>query len=425
MPEKLLVRGIKQLITVQGPPAPRRGAEMSHLGVIRDGAMLIEDGIISQLGPASRVENLKDSRGAEVLNAYGKVVMPGFVDPHTHLVFGPPRLDDYEMSVTGVDYADIADAGGGILSSVRAVRGISSRRLILEAQARLKRFALAGTTTLEAKSGYGLDEGSEMKTLRIIERLNGHPLTVLPTFLGAHAVPPEYKGRADDYIEMLCTNLLPKVAKRKLARFADVYCDRNAFTVEQARRYCEAAIRLGLQVRMHASQHESTGAVALALELGAMSVDHLENASADEIRMLGRTNTVATLLPGSVFHMGLKKYAPAKELLRHGAALALATDFNPGTSPTVSMPMILSLACTQMGMSPGEAIVAATINAAAALGLQKEIGTLEYGKRADFVILDAGDYREIPYYFGMNLVSTVVKGGKVIVDKKELRWPED
>lgn len=398
---------------------------MGHLSLIRDGAMLIEDGIVSQVGPAARVENLADARKARELNADGKIVMPGFVDSHTHLVFGPPRLDDYEMSVAGIDYKEIAGAGGGILSSVRALRGISSRRLLLEARKRLQRFALTGTTTLEAKTGYGLDEGSELKTLRIMERLNGNPLTVLPTFLGAHAVPPEYKDRPDDYIDFLCTNLLPKVAKRKLARFVDVYCDRNAFTVAQARRYSETAVKLGLKLRMHASQFESIGAVELALELGAMSVDHLEHASRGEILRLGRTYTVATLLPGSVFHQGLKQYPPAKELMRAGAAVALATDFNPGTSPTTSMPMVMSLACSQMGMSPAEAMVAATVNGAYALGLGHEIGTLEYGKKADFIVLDAGDYREIPYYFGVNLVSTVVKGGQVIVEEKELKWPED
>jgi imidazolonepropionase len=324
-------------------------------------------------------------------------------------VFGRPRLADYEMRLAGASYAEIAAAGGGILSSVAAVRGMSAAQLETQARASLDDMARHGTTTLEAKSGYGLDEAAELKTLRVLAKLNGDPLDIVPTYLGAHIPPPEYRGKADAYIDWTIAEMMPKIRRRKLARFVDVYCDDGAFTLEQARRYLSAARRLGFGLKIHAEQFARTGAARLAVELEAVSADHLEQASEEDIRALAHSNTIATLLPGSVFHLGLRTYAPARALIEAGAAVALATDFNPGTSPVYSMQMALSLACTEMRMTPAEAIAAATINGAHALGMADRVGSLEPNKQGDLLVLNAEDYRELPYYFGANNVHTTIK----------------
>jgi imidazolonepropionase len=283
----------------------------------------------------------------------------------------------------------------------------------LEAQARASLAAMArhGTTTLEAKSGYALDEAGELKTLRLLAKLNGDPLDIVPTYLGAHIPPPEYRGKADAYIDWMAAEMMPQIRRRKLARFVDIYCDEGAFTLVQSRRYLEQACRLGFGVKIHAEQFARTGAARLAVELEAASADHLEQAGDEDIRALAQSNTIATLLPGSVFHLGLRTYAPARALIEAGAAVALATDFNPGTSPTYSMQMVLSLACTEMRMSPAEAIAAATINGAHALGCADRIGSLEPGKQADLLLLNVSDYRELPYYFGTNNVHATMKRG--------------
>jgi imidazolonepropionase len=404
-----LVRGARQLLTLRGDSGPRRGAALRDLGMVPNGAVLIKDGLIVDAGPAHRVEKLPDAGRAREVDATGRVVMPGFVDSHTHLVFGRPRLADYEMRLAGASYAEIAAAGGGILSSVAAVRGMSAAQLETQARASLDDMARHGTTTLEAKSGYGLDEAAELKTLRVLAKLNGDPLDIVPTYLGAHIPPPEYRGKADAYIDWTIAEMMPKIRRRKLARFVDVYCDDGAFTLEQARRYLSAARRLGFGLKIHAEQFARTGAARLAVELEAVSADHLEQASEEDIRALAHSNTIATLLPGSVFHLGLRTYAPARALIEAGAAVALATDFNPGTSPVYSMQMALSLACTEMRMTPAEAIAAATINGAHALGMADRVGSLEPNKQGDLLVLNAEDYRELPYYFGANNVHTTIK----------------
>jgi imidazolonepropionase len=421
----VLVRGARQLITLRGSAGPRRGAALRELGIIQDGAVLIENGIIVTLGPSRRVENLSAARGAMEIDASGKVVAPGFVDSHTHLVCGPPRLADYDMRLAGASYAEIAAAGGGILSSVRAVRETPIRKLVLQARRSLGGFIRHGTTTLEAKSGYGLDETGERKTLRAIRALNGSPLDLVPTYLGAHVVPPEWRGLEDAYIDWVCTYMMPKLRRRNLARFVDVYCDQGAFTVAQARRYLEAARALGFDLKLHAGQFSSDGGVALAAELGAASADHLDYASDLEIHALAASNTVATLLPGAVFHLGLYRYAPVRKMIDAGAAVALATDFNPGTSPTYSMQMILSLACSQMRMTPAEAFAAATINGAHAIRSAAHCGSLEAGKNGDLVLYNVPDYREIPYHFGVNLVAMTIKRGQVLYREGDVEWPED
>jgi imidazolonepropionase len=420
----VLVRGARQLLTMRGPAAPRRGEAMQELGIVPDGAVLIRDGKIVSLGPSRRVENLSMARQAREIDATGRVVAPGFVDSHTHLVCGPARLMDYEMRLAGATYREIAASGGGILASVRAVREMPIRRLMLQARHTLAGCVAHGTTTLEAKSGYGLDEKGERKALRAVQALQGDPIDLVPTYLGAHVVPPEYEGRADEYIEWMCRAMMPKLKRRKLARFADVYCDEGAFTVDQARRYLAAAKSFNFLLKIHAEQFSRTGAARLGVELGAASADHLDHIDDEDARALGSSDTIATLLPGAVFHLGLNCYPPARKLIEAGAAVALATDYNPGTSPTYSMQMILSLACSQMRMTPAEAFTAGTINGAHALRCAGRVGSIETGKQADLVMFDVPDYREIPYHFGVNLVVMTMKNAAVLYDKGNARWEE-
>ncbi|MCX6625132.1 MAG: imidazolonepropionase [Acidobacteria bacterium] len=410
----VLVRGARQLLTLHGPSGARRGSAMRDLGIVTDGALLIENGHIVEVGTSRRIENLAAARNAEEIDATGKVVLPGFVDSHTHLVFAAPRLVDYEMRIAGCDDRQIAEAGGGLPASVKSLHEASGPRLRADALRMLHAFHAHGTTTVEAKSGYGLDETNELKTLRVMEGLRHEGYDVLPTYLGAHAIPSEFAGRANEYIEWITTTMLPVISRRGLAQFADIRCDRGAFTLEQARAYLSAARGLNFHLKIHGEQFEHTGAAALAVELCAASADHLNAATEDDARLLAGSPTVATLLPGSVFHLGLTHYAPARLLIDQGAAVALATDFNPGTSPTLSMPMILSLACAQMRMTSAEAISAATINGAHALRAGQRIGSLEFGKEANLVLYDAADYREIPYHFGVNLVRLTMFRGEVV-----------
>jgi imidazolonepropionase len=420
MTEAILLRKAGQLLTLRGPAGPRRGAALGDLGLIRDGAVLIRDGRIEAAGPGTEVEKLPGAKGAREIDAAGRVAMPGFVDSHTHLVFGQPRLMDYEMRLAGADYHQIAAAGGGIRSSVRAVRAASPADLEARARKFVAGFIRHGTTTIEAKSGYALDEAGEMKTLQVIKALSGEPLDIVPTYLGAHVTPPEYDGRPDAYIDWTCSHMLPRIGAGRLAVFADVYCDQGAFTVDQARRYLCAAKTSGLHLKIHADQFVHTGGARLAIELGAISADHLEQANEDDARALAKSTTIATLLPGSVYHLGLHRYAPARLLIAAGATVALATDFNPGTSPTCSMPMVVSLACVEMRMTPAEAIVAATINGAHAILRADRVGSLEPGKDADIIVLDAEDYREIPYYFGSCTVSMTIKQGRLLYQEGEV-----
>lgn len=425
MKNPILLRGARQLLTLQGSAGPRRGKALAELGVIENASILIADGLVQEVGPGRRVENLKSARSAEEIDVSGRVVMPGFVDSHTHLVCGPPRLKDYEMRLNGSNYHEIAASGGGILWTVRAVRSTSIRGLELQARKAIESFVRHGTTTIEAKSGYGLDASAEMKCLRILKRLSGTPVDIVPTYLGAHITPPEFANNPDGYIDWINTKILPEVRRRSLARFADVYCEPGAFSVEQSRRYLEAASRCGFSLKVHADQFSGSGGARLAVELGAKSADHLENIAEQDIAMLARSKTMATMLPGSVFHLGLNRYAPARSLIDAGAAVALATDFNPGTSPTMSMPMVIALACAQMRMKPAEAIVASTINGAHALGRADRVGSLEAEKDADLIVLNVSDYREIPYHFGVNPIAMTMKRGEVVYREGNVVWPEE
>ena len=355
---------------------------------------------------------------AKKLDLGGRVVLPGFVDSHTHLVHAASRAEEYELKISGASYEEIARQGGGILNSVKKLRAATTEALQARARAALAQFAAYGTTTVEAKSGYGLELTSELRILALHRWLGQEQgIEIASTFLGAHVVPAEYRGKpggAERYIRLLTEVLIPRIAEDGLAEFCDVFCERGAFSLEQSRRILQSGRQFGLAPRMHAEQLSRTGGAQLAVQLGAVSCDHLEQINRADIRVLGASNTVATLLPGCDFHLGLKKYAPARELIDAGAIVALATDYNPGTSPTVSMAMILSLACAQLRMTPAEAITAATINGAYALRRETKIGSLEVGKLADFAVFEVADYREIPYYFGVNTCVMTFKRGRVI-----------
>jgi imidazolonepropionase len=412
-----LITGCSQLLTLRGP-VPRRGRALAEIEIIRDGALLTHDDRIVAVGTRRRIELLPKARRAEKLNLGGRVVLPGFVDSHTHLIFPASRATEYEQRISGATYEEIARSGGGIHSSVKGLRGASASTLKARALKNLRDFAAHGTTTLEAKSGYGLDWKSELKILEILYDLNQeHPLDIRSTFLGAHVVAPEFRRRREAYIDILVRRWIPTVAMAGLAEFCDVFCDRGAFTVAQARRILMAGRAGGLVPRIHAEQLAHTGAARLAIELQAASADHLEKVDRNDIRALGLSSVVCTMLPGCCFHLGLKDYAPARKLIDAGAVIGVATDFNPGTSPTLSMPMILSLACTQMRMTPAEAITAATINPAYSLRLHDRVGSLDVGKYADLAAFDVADYREIPYYFGVNLCSFTMKRGAILHQK--------
>jgi imidazolonepropionase len=415
--DSLLITGAAQILTLRGG-VPRRGSSLSKLGLIRDGALLVCDGKIVVAAPRAQVEKGAEARRAEKLDLGGRVVLPGFVDSHTHLVHAASRAEEFELKIQGASYEEIARKGGGILNSAKKLRAATAEALKRRARAALEEFASHGTTTAEAKSGYGLDVASELKILGLHRELNAEqPLEIVSTFLGAHTVPAEFRGGRDGaerYIKLLVEQLLPEVANEGLAEFCDVFCDRGAFTREESKRVLSAGKLHGLVPRIHAEQLSHTGAARLAVELEAASCDHLEQVNAGDIRALANSRTAATLLPGCDFHLGLKQYAPARKLIEAGAIVALATDYNPGTSPTMSMPMILSLACTQLRMTPAEAIAAATINGAYALRREKRIGSLEVGKQADLAVFEVEDYREIPYYFGMNRCWMTMKRGEII-----------
>lgn len=420
MSASLLITGASQILTLRGS-VPRRGSSLSRLSIEKHGAILVSQGRIAAIGSRSRVEKLPEAKRADKLDVGGRVILPGFVDSHTHLIHAASRAEEYELKMQGASYEEITRKGGGILNSVKKLRAATASALKQRARAALAQFASYGTTTVEAKSGYGLDVASELKILQLLRELNAEqPLELISTFLGAHVVPAEFRGQAsgaEKYIALILEQMLPEIVNSGLAEFCDVFCDRGAFTRSQSKRILSEAQRHGLTPRLHAEQLSRTGATSLAVELHAASCDHLEKINDADIRALAKSRTVATLLPGCDFHLGWKNYAPARKLIQAGAIVALATDYNPGTSPTVSMPMILSLACTQLRMTPAEAITAATINPAYSLRREKEIGSLEKGKRADLAVFEVEDYRETPYYFGMNLCWLTMKDGQIIFSR--------
>ena len=417
MANSLLITGASQLLTLRGR-GPRRGTALASLGIIKDGALLVRDGRVTAVDARAKVERLPEAGTAEKVDLGGRVVLPGFVDSHTHLIHAASRAEEYELKIEGASYEEIARRGGGILNSVKKLRAATSEALKQRAGRAIAQFAAYGTTTVEAKSGYGLDIPSELKILRLHKELAAEqPLDIVSTFLGAHVVPAEFRGNAGGagkYVEILIEKLIPEIAREKLAEFCDVFCDRGAFTRKQAEQVLMGGKRQGLATRIHAEQLTRTGATQLAVRLGAASCDHLEQINSSDILALSKSRTVATLLPGCDFHLGLQKYAPARKLIDAGAIVAIATDYNPGTSPTLSMPMILSLACNQLRMTPAEAITAATVNSAYSLRRDRDIGSLGVGKFADLAVFDVADYREIPYYFGVNTCCMTIKRGVVV-----------
>lgn len=417
MSNSLLITGASQILTMRGR-GPRRGAALSRIGLIENGAILVHSGSIAAVGPAEKVEKLGEGRKAQKLELDGRVVLPGFVDAHTHLIHAASRAEEYELKIRGASYEEIARKGGGILNSVKRLRAATAEDLKKRARRALEKFAEHGTTTLEAKSGYGLDATSELRILSLHKELDAEqPLEIVSTFLGAHVVPAEYRGKSKgtrQYLELLEKQVIPDVSTNGLAEFCDVFCERGAFSPGESRQVLKAGKAYGLTPRVHAEQLSNTGATAMGVELGAASCDHLEYLNPAAMRALAKSKTVATLLPGCDFYLGLDRYAPARKLIDAGAIVALATDFNPGTSPTLSMPMILSIACSRLKMTPAEAIGAATINAAYSLRRDSRIGSLESGKQADLAVFDVADYREIPYYFGVNTCWLTMKRGEIV-----------
>jgi imidazolonepropionase len=407
----LVVLNASQLVTLSGPKRPRIGPELSELGIIRNGGMLIRDGNIESVEPNDQIE--KNIGDAEIINAGGRVVMPGFVDAHTHLVFSGNRLDDFERRARGETYEQIAKAGGGIWSTVEKTRAASELHLLAQAKKHANWFLRCGTTTVEAKSGYGLTVEDELKILRVMRELKKEVhLEIVPTFLGAHAVPRELSP--DEYLDIVITQMLPRVAAEKLAEFCDVFCESGYFNIDQSRKILSAAKKVGLSLRGHVDQLTNSGGAKLMAEMGAITADHLEQTDEQGISALKKANVQPVLLPGSVYALGSSRYPRAREMIETGLAVVLATDFNPGSSPTPTMPMVLSLACTQMKMSPAEAMSASTINAAYSLNRGDKIGSLEPGKSANFVILDCEDYRELPYWFGMSHTHSVYVRGECV-----------
>jgi imidazolonepropionase len=405
----LAVLHAAQLVTLAGPKRARVGDELNELGIIRDGGLLIDGERIAAVGTSAEIE--KRCGGGDIINATGRIVLPGFVDAHTHLVFADNRLDDFDARARGETYEQIAQRGGGIQTTVKATRAATEDELFALAKLRANWFLKNGTTTIEAKSGYGLTLEDELKILRVIRRVGTETsLETIATFLGAHAVPPEFDR--ETYVKLVIDEMLPCVAKEELARFCDVFCEQNYFDLDASRRVAEAASRHRLKMRMHVDQLTNGGGAALAAEVGAATADHLEKTDADGIAALTRAKVQPVLLPGAAYALGSKKYPDARAMINAGLAVVLATDFNPGSSPTTSMPMILSLAVTQMKMSPAESITAATINAAASLDRADQIGSLEAGKLANFSIFDCRDYREVAYWFGVSLVTNVFVRGK-------------
>jgi len=415
MGSTIAIVNIGQLVTLAGPPRPRVGAEMRELGLIEDAALLIEDGRIAAVGTYAELRS-RIAPDATVVDAEGRCVTPGFVDAHTHLVFAGNRAAEFEQRIAGESYQQIAASGGGILSTVKQTRAATEDELLKVARKHRDWMLRAGTTTIEGKSGYGIDHASELKILRVLNRLNAEgPARIVPTLLAAHAIPPEFADHRKEYVRWIAEELLPEVAAAGLARYCDVFCDDHAFTVEESRTVLTAARRHGLGLRVHAEQFRPGTGAALAAELGAATADHLETVNEEALSQLRVAGVQPVLLPGSVFALGRAHYPPARAMVEQGLAIVLATDFNPGSSPIASMPFVLSLACLQMGLSPAEALTATTINAAWSLDLGNRTGSLETGKQADILVHEFGDYRELAYYIAAPMRPRVFIAGREVM----------
>lgn len=410
--KKLIIKNASELVTCRGK-APKKGADMSDIGIIYNGSVVIEDGIIVDVDEASNISSRYDESEYEVIDASEKAVLPGFIDSHTHLIFGGYRADEFSWRLRGDTYMSIMERGGGITSSVRATRSTVLEEFVETGRKRLDKMMAFGVTTVEGKSGYGLDEETEIRQLEAMRILNeSHPLDIAATFLGPHSVLPEWKGKEDEFIDYMI-EVMKKVRERNLAEFADIFCEKNVFSIEQSRRFLKSAKEMGLKLKIHADEIVRLGGAELAAELGAVSADHLLQASDEGIRMMAEKDVVATLLPATAFCLK-EDYARARDIIDSGCAVALATDFNPGSCFTNSVPLVIALAAIQMRMSVEEIITALTINAASALSRQDSIGSIEAGKKADIIILEFPSIHFLPYHAGVNIVETVIKNGVVV-----------
>ena len=409
---KLIIKNASELITCKGK-APKHGKDMSDIGLIKNGCIVIEDGIIVDVGTSNKLKNYNEKE-YQIIDAENKAVMPGFIDSHTHLIFGGYRADEFSWRLKGDSYMSIMERGGGITSSVRATRNTSLEEFIALGIKRLDKILAMGVTTVEGKSGYGLDCETEIRQLKAMKQLNEmHPVDIVPTFLGPHSVLPEYKGKEDEFIQFMIDDVLPKVKDENLAEFADIFCEKNVFTIEQSRKFLTAAKNAGLKLKIHADEMYQLGGAELAVELGCTSADHLLQASDEGIRQLSESNTVATLLPGTAFCLK-EEYARARHMIDSGCAVSLATDFNPGSCFTNSIPLIIALAALHMNMTIEEIITSLTINAAAAVGKSDTTGSIEKGKKADVIILEYPSIHFLPYHAAVNIVETVIKNGKIV-----------
>jgi len=421
MKADLIIHNAGQLVTCAGAGRAKRGAEMLDLGLIEDGAVAIADGRFVRVG--SSLDILREFQADEMIDAEGRVVCPGFVDPHTHIVYAGDRLDEFELKIKGADYLEILASGGGILSTVRHTREATVEQLVELASKRLDKMLACGTTTCEIKTGYGLDGEAELKMLMAIEDLDRrHPTTIVPTFMAAHTVPAEYKGNSEKYVNLICDTMLSEAWKwfvassfyGKVPFFCDVFCETGAFTVQQSKKILETARSLGFRTKAHVGQFNDLGGVRMAIGSGATSVDHLDIISDGDVSILAASDTVGVVIPTESFNAGKTQFADARKLIDRGCAVALSTDFNPGSAPCPSQPMAMAIAARYQKVLPAECLNAATINAARAIGLGEQVGSIEIGKLADVLILDAGDHREVVYEFGYNLVARVIKGGKIV-----------
>jgi imidazolonepropionase len=409
----ILITNARQLITLKGPAKARAGKEADELFIIENGAVAIKGEKILAVGTTEEIK--ANYISDKTIDASNKVVMPGFVDPHTHPVFVNTREHEFEMRIKGKSYVEISQSGGGIRSSIKAVREASEDELYELSEKRIKRMISNGTTTLEAKSGYGLSTESEIKMLKVIKRLDENlPIDIIPTFMGAHEFPIEYIDNHEEYIRILKEEMMPEVKKQNLAEYCDIFTEEHVYNIEQSRDILNRAKNLGFKIRMHADEIKPIGGAELAAEVGAVSADHLGAASDKGIEAMKNAGVIATLLPGTIFSLGMKSYARARDMIDAGLPVALATDYNPGSCNCDSMQFIITLACLQMKMTVAEAITASTINAAYSLEMGDKIGSLEVGKYADILIMDMPSYQYLPYHFGSNNVETVIKNGKVI-----------
>jgi imidazolonepropionase len=423
----LLIHHAAQLLTCASPNGPKRGAALTDVGLIPDGAVVIADGEIVAVGPTNDLRAEYTAR--ETLDASGKVVCPGFVDPHTHVVYAGDRVAEFEMRVRGATYMEIMGAGGGIASTTQATRAATVEDLVAASRPRLDAMLALGTTTVEVKTGYGLDTQTELKMLQAIAALDTvHPADLVPTFLGAHAIPPAYAGRANEYVDLVADEMLPHAvewyrdssfAPRHVPFFCDVFCEANVFDRSQAKRVLETGLSYGLPAKIHADEFETLGGVALAVELGAVSADHLDVTPAAETKALAASSTMGIVLPAVNFNLGSSHFADARAMVDAGVALALATDINPGSAPCPSMPLVMAIACRYQRLLPAEVLNASTVNAAYAIGLGDRIGSIEVGKQADLLIVNAPDYRHLAYQFGANLVERAIKRGQLYTQR---RW---